>query len=183
MGTTRVPSPSQGEVLIRPAEPSDADEIARIWHRGWADGHAGHVPDELYRHRTEESYPSRVAERIGSTWVAERDGVVHGFVIVMGNELEQIYVDAPARGSGSAAALLAQAQNVIARAGHERAWLAVVAGNERARAFYERYGWTDAGPIAYEAETETGFVIVPCRRYEIRVRGRHGHRIRGRRRL
>jgi hypothetical protein len=30
--------------------------------------------------------------------------------------------------------------------GHRKAWLAVVAGNARARAFYERAGWVDEGP-------------------------------------
>lgn len=150
---------------IRAATTADEGAIARIWHAGWADGHAGNVPDELYAHRTEQSYPPRVRERIPHTWVAERGGAVVGFVIVVGDELEQIYVDADARGSGVARSLLAHAESVIAEAGHPAAWLAVVRGNERALAFYRREGWTDAGPLDYEAETATGTVTVPCRRY------------------
>ncbi|WP_448002993.1 N-acetyltransferase family protein [Agromyces bauzanensis] len=157
------------EPRIRAASPADVATIARIWHHGWADGHAGHVPEELYRHRTAETYPPRVLERIGQTWLAERDGVVLGFVVVVGDEVEQVYVDASARGTGVAASLLEHAEGLIARAGHGRAWLAVVAGNARARAFYERVGWRDAGPFDYEAETATGFVLVPCRRYEKRL--------------
>jgi GNAT superfamily N-acetyltransferase len=154
------------EPVIRAANESDVDDIARIWQEGWADGHAGHVPEELYRHRTPETYPPRVIERIGATWLAERDGAALGFVVVIGDEVEQVYVDAAARGTGVAALLLEHAEHVIAGSGHERAWLAVVSGNVRARAFYERAGWHDAGAFDYEAETASGFVLVPCRRYE-----------------
>lgn len=160
---------AQGDVVVRPATPADAAEVARIWHTGWADGHAGHVPDELARHRTADSYPPRVAERIGSTWLAERDGAVLGFVVVLGDEVEQVYVDRPARGTGVAGALLRHAESLLAAAGFDRAWLAVVAGNARARAFYERSGWSDAGAIEYRAQTAAGFVVVPCRRYERRL--------------
>lgn len=160
------------EPVIRAASGSDVDDIARIWQEGWADGHAGHVPEELYRHRTPETYPPRVIERIGSTWLAERDGAALGFVVVIGDEVEQVYVDAAARGTGVAALLLKHAEHAIAGAGHERAWLAVVSGNARARAFYERAGWRDAGAFDYEAETASGFVLVPCRRYEKHVRVR-----------
>ena len=158
--------------MIRAASESDVDDIARIWDEGWADGHAGHVPEELYRHRTPETYPPRVIERIGSTWLVERDGAALGFVVVIGDEVEQVYVDAAARGTGVAALLLEHAEHAIAGAGHERAWLAVVSGNARARAFYERAGWRDAGAVDYEAETASGFVLVPCRRYEKHVRVR-----------
>ncbi|WP_136709285.1 GNAT family N-acetyltransferase [Agromyces sp. H66] len=154
------------EPVIRAARSTDVPAIARIWRDGWADGHAGHVPEELYRHRTADTYPARVRDRLDRTWLAERDGIITGFVVVVGDEVEQVYVDAAARGTGVAAMLLEHAERVVAGAGHQLAWLAVVAGNARARAFYERSGWRDTGLLDYEAETATGFVIVPCRRYE-----------------
>ena len=43
-----------------------------------------------------------------------------------------------------------------------RAWLAVVAGNARARAFYRRRGWADEGPFEHRAP---GGFTVPCHRY------------------
>jgi hypothetical protein len=43
-------------------------------------------------------------------------------------------------------------------------------GNARARRFYQRQGWTDAGPLAYPAEVSGGTVSVLCRRYEKRLR-------------
>jgi hypothetical protein len=66
--------------------------------------------------------------------------------------------------------LLAVAVQEIRRAGHDRAWLAVVAGNARARAFYARQGWTDGGPFSYLADTEHGPMAVPAHRYVIDLR-------------
>jgi ribosomal protein S18 acetylase RimI-like enzyme len=61
--------------------------------------------------------------------------------------------------------LLTHAEQTIANR-HDRAWLAVVAGNVRARRFYERQGWQDAGPFDYFAEVGGGTFTVPCHRYE-----------------
>ena len=32
---------------IRPAADADMAAVADLWHEGWHDGHAGHVPDGL----------------------------------------------------------------------------------------------------------------------------------------
>ena len=45
------------------------------------------------------------------------------------------------------------------------AWLAVVAGNARARRFYERRGWSDGGPFEYAAAGDHGPIPVPSHRY------------------
>ena len=60
---------------------------------------------------------------------------------------------------------MAEAERRVRANGHRRAWLAVVAGNARARAFYERAGWVDEGPFEYAAAAEDGAITVPCRRY------------------
>jgi GNAT superfamily N-acetyltransferase len=148
---------------------SDAPSVAGIWHRGWQDGHLGHVPDELVAIRTAESFRIRAAERVGETTVAVVDGEVAGFIMVAGDEVEQVYVDAKHRGSGVAAALLAEAARQVKAEGHPRAWLAVATGNARARRFYERQGWSDEGPFDYPARTETGTIAVPCHRYVLSV--------------
>ena len=154
------------EAHVRPARDDDALAIAAIWLTGWHDGHDGHVPPELVAHRAPESFPPRVRERIPSTWVAERDGEVLGFVTVVDDEVEQLFVDRAARGSGVARALLRRGERAVAANGHDVAWLAVVAGNARARAFYEREGWLDRGPSPYPAQTASGEVVVPVHRYE-----------------
>jgi GNAT superfamily N-acetyltransferase len=152
-------------VKLRPASAGDVGAVAAIWAHGWRDGHLGHVPDALVAVRTPESFAVRAAERVGDTTVAEVDGAVAGFVMVVGDEVEQVYVSAAHRGSGIAATLLAEAERLVAAGGHHRAWLAVVEGNARARRFYERGGWTDDGAFDYEAGHAGGIVRVPCRRY------------------
>jgi GNAT superfamily N-acetyltransferase len=148
-------------VVLRPARPADSPAVAAVWADGWPDGHLGHVPEELVALRTPASFRIRAADRVGDTTVADADGVVAGFVMVSGDEVEQVYVSAAHRGSGIAGLLLAEAERLVAAAGHARAWLAVVPGNARARRFYERSGWTDEGPFDYLA----GTVAVPCHRY------------------
>jgi len=153
-------------VRLRAAEPGDADAVAEIWRDGWRYGHLDHVPDVLFRVRTDESFRTRAAERVDDTTVAVVDGDVAGFIMVVGDEAEQVYVAAAHRGKGVADALLAEAERQVRENGHDVAWLAVVSGNARARAFYERMGWHDDGGFDYEAAVEDGStVLVPCRRY------------------
>jgi len=152
---------------IRPALPTDAPRIAEVWGSAWRDGHLGHVPDELVAQRTPESFGTRSEAMIDRTFVAEVDGVVVGFVALKDDELDQLFVDAAARGTGVAKALLAEGARRLIEAGHEQPWLAVVTGNARARHFYEREGWRDAGPLAYEAPVDGGSVTIDCRRYEL----------------
>lgn len=154
------------EVLVRPATPDDLDAVVRIWHEGWGDAHIGHVPDGLLPHRTYAHFAALAEKRLGALWVADTRGRVVGFVAVKRNELEQIYVDRPYRGTGIAATLLRKGEAEVRMAGHTRAWLAVVAGNQRARAFYARLGWRDAGPMSYQAQTADGTFPVPTHRYE-----------------
>jgi GNAT superfamily N-acetyltransferase len=153
------------EVHLRRALPEDAPSMALIWHQGWRDGHLGLVPDELMAVRTEASFRTRASQRIGDTTVAVVPGQVAGFVMVVEDEVEHVYVANHHRGSGVADALPAEAEREIRDGGHTRAWLAVVTGNARARRFYERSEWSDAGMFDYVAKSEQGPIRVPCHRY------------------
>jgi GNAT superfamily N-acetyltransferase len=155
----------RGEVILRPATADDISAIAPIWHRGWQDGHVGHVPEDLITARTERSFWSRTVRRLPATTIAEIDGAVAGFVIVVGDEVEQVYVSEDHRGSGVAGILLAEAERRVRHGGHATAWLAVVAGNERARRFYAKSGWVDEGPLDYQAQGPDGPITVPSHRY------------------
>jgi len=150
---------------VRPATPEDAGEVAEIWRVGWRDGHLGLVPDELVEARTDESFARRAVARIADTTVAVVGGAVAGFVMVVDDEVEQVYVSRDHRGQGIADALIAEAEAQVRANGHATAWLAVVAGNARARAFYERAGWRDEGPFDYAAAGDDGPIAVPCHRY------------------
>ena len=100
--------------------------------------------------------------------MAEVDGDLAGFVMVVGDEVEQVYVAAAHRGSGVAAVLLDEAVRQVGAGGHAEAWLAVVEGNARARRFYERCGWRDAGALPYVVESGGETFVSPCRRYACR---------------
>ncbi|MET8148663.1 GNAT family N-acetyltransferase [Actinoplanes sp. NPDC049668] len=152
-------------VELRPATENDAAAVAMIWESGWRDGHLGNVPDELVALRTANTFRKRAAEHVADTTVAQIDSQVAGFVMVIGDQVEQVYVAAAHRGSGVADTLLAEAERLVASSGHPVAWLAVVPGNARARRFYERNGWTDDGGFLYEARYASGTVTMPCRRY------------------
>jgi len=158
-------------VLLRPATSADSDAIASIWFNGWRDGHLGNVPVAIHDHRRAIDFQRRVPTRLAETTVATADSgagsVVVGFVMVTNDEVEQIYVDASARGTGVATALLLHGEQLIFSR-FDVAWLAVVAGNHRARRFYERNGWVDRGPHDYGAQIDGGSFSLPVRRYEKR---------------
>ncbi|MEV0717375.1 GNAT family N-acetyltransferase [Asanoa sp. NPDC050611] len=153
------------KVTLRPAAEPDAEAVAEIWQHGWADGHLGNVPDALVAIRTPESFRSRTINSLPHTTIAEVDGAVAGFVMVVDDEVEQVYVSAAHRGSGVAGVLLAEAERLVAAEGYREAWLAVAPGNSRARRFYERSGWSDGGVFDYPASSADGPIPVPCHRY------------------
>jgi ribosomal protein S18 acetylase RimI-like enzyme len=163
-----VPSPT-----LRPATADDVDAVAALFHRGWHDVHPGRVPDALTERRTPEAFRDRVAQRIAETdetTVAEVDGTVAGFVMVSGDEAEQVYVDREFRGSTVATLLLTEAERQIAEGGHDVAFLVVVRGNDRAQAFYARQGWVDEGDFDYPVTALGEHYISPCRKFTKRVR-------------
>jgi putative acetyltransferase len=155
---------------IRPATAADMAAVADLWHEGWHAGHAGHVPDGLTDRRTLAAFHERTPPRVGETSVMVIDpehaeGSLVGFVMVVGDEVEQLFVAPAWRGTGAAADLLAEAEGRIAAAGYDEAWLAVVEGNARARRFYEKCGWTDGGDLPYEVVAGGETFVSPCRRY------------------
>ncbi|WP_433679049.1 N-acetyltransferase family protein [Nocardia sp. CA-119907] len=156
---------------LRPARPDDAEAIAAIWYEGWRDAHLGNVPDELIAVRPQESFAPRATQRIADTTVAIIDNEVAGFIMVLDDEIDQVYLSRRHRGTGTAPALLAAAEQRISGSGQPRAWLAVVPGNARARAFYTRNGWTDEGLFTHQAPGPDGPVPVPAHRYVKQLAG------------
>ena len=150
---------------LRPAVAADMAAVADLWHSAWHLAHAGHVPDGLTAARTLEAFHARTPLRVDDTTVAEVDGRVVGFIMIAGDEVEQVFVDPDHHGTGVAAPLLAEAERQVATAGHAEAWLAVVTGNARARRFYEKHGWRDGGDLPYEVTAGGTTYLSPCRRY------------------
>jgi GNAT superfamily N-acetyltransferase len=154
---------------LRAATDDDVAAIAAVWREAWHDAHHGHVPASIVTDRPPEYFARRAAELIGSATVAEDDAGVVGFVNVDSDELDLLFVARRGRGTGVAAALLRCGEQQIATS-FETAWLEVVAGNARARRFYARMGWVDAGPLESLVQTSSGPATVVSRRYERAVR-------------
>jgi ribosomal protein S18 acetylase RimI-like enzyme len=153
--------------LLRPATADDVDALARVWHQGWWDAHPYFAP-QLGAWRTLESFRERIAERVPTTTVAVVDGAVVGLAVLKHDELEQLFVDRSARGTGVAQRLIADAERRIAASGFPLIWLAVATENAPALRFYDKCGWSKKAAFEYQAETPNGPVPVPCYRYERR---------------
>ena len=150
----------------RAAAPGELDHLAIVWHEGWRDAHEGILPTELTRARTLESFRERLQAALQQVRVVGPPGTPLGFSLVKDDELYQLYVAREGRGTGLAAALVADAEDRLAKSGFETAWLACAIGNQRAARFYEKCGWRRSGTIVYEAETSSGSYPLDVWRYE-----------------
>ena len=132
---------------LRPATADDVEAVADLWHRGWHDGHAGHVPDGPHRRPhargVRRAGPALVRRPPSPRWRGRRFGTrprhprrrlrfvtdrraaeVAGFVVVIDDEVEQLFVAATHRGTGVAALLLDEGERQVAAQGYDEAWLA-----------------------------------------------------------
>jgi GNAT superfamily N-acetyltransferase len=151
---------------VRAAEAAEIDHLAKVWFDGWQDAHARILPAELTRIRTLQSFRDRLEVALADVRVAGPFPTPLGFCMLKGDELNQLYVSAEARGTGVAAALVADAEARLAAHGVELAWLACAVGNERAARFYEKCGWRRAGTVAYQPEAAHGAPPLEVWRYE-----------------
>jgi len=147
---------------IRAAHPDDHDALAKIWHNGWVESHAEHVPAELTAQRTPDSFHARLTDMLETTLVTGPIGAPIGFCAIKDNEVYQMYVSPTARGTGSAAALISAGCDAIKSAGHSQAKLDVIAENPRARAFYEKMGWVSQGLQTVDVDLLDGTFPLAC---------------------
>lgn len=151
---------------VRIADPRDVEQLAAIWHQTWHEAHARLVPRALTEQRTLESLRARLIAALPSVRVVGDVGAPLGFCITKNDELYQLFVAPAARGSGAAAALLADGEERLAASRVHTAWLACAVGNERAARFYEKHGWRRAGTMVNYAETSNGAFPLEVWRYE-----------------
>jgi chorismate mutase/GNAT superfamily N-acetyltransferase len=126
-------APGAGDLVLRPADAEDLDEIAELFIATRRDAvplMPAVVSDDA---SIREWFTQHAGER--ELWVAE-DGDILGFAMVRENWLEALYVGPRQQGSGVGSALLdlVKAQ----RPGGFSLW--VFASNTPARGFYHRHG-------------------------------------------
>ncbi len=138
--------------------PGDARAIARIHVDSWQTTYGNGLLPRQYLDRLTvpgltRRWQKRLAYRYGGhgVWVAERGGTVVGFaelgpcmqddsLLGFAGEVYMLYVHPDATGQGIGRALLDQALDELSDRPFYWAIVWVVAGNRRARAFYESAG-------------------------------------------
>ena len=151
---------------VRPAEPSDLDALATLWHDVWQVSHAALLPEELRKFRTLESFRDRIEHLLKDTRVIGPVGAPIGFCTIRGDELYQMYVSSAAQGTGAAALLMADGEARLKTNGVATTWLSCAIGNERAMRFYEKLGWRRVGVMSNPADTSAGPFPLETWRYE-----------------
>lgn len=151
---------------LRDMTAADIPEMAQLWHSGWHDGHAAHVPAALTRLRTLVSMTERLARLIARTRVATIDGRIAGFCTVRGAAIHQMYAAPFAQGTGVAAQLMAEGEARIKAAGHSTASLDCAIGNTRAARFYDKCGWHNRGEVTTQVDTSEGPFTITLWRFE-----------------
>ena len=98
----------------------------------------------------------RIIEESGFSEVAEIDGQLAGFVNFENREgvahVSYLFVDPGFQGRGIGREMLTRAVGAATRAGFSNATLLTATANSRARAFYEREGWTLTGGAVFNEE-------------------------------
>jgi GNAT superfamily N-acetyltransferase len=155
-----------GTVDVRDAAESEVGQLARIWYDAWQDAHAAILPVELARLRTLQSFEERLRDVLPQVRAAGPVGAPVAFCIVKHDQLYQLFVTAAVRGTGIAAALVADAEQRMVDNGVATAWLSCAIGNERAARFYEKCGWQRKGIVTDLLETTGGTFPLDVWRYE-----------------
>jgi GNAT superfamily N-acetyltransferase len=151
---------------VRPALPTEIDQLAWLWYDACHDSHAQIVPVKLTRLRTLENLKQRLEAAFSDLRVVGPVGAPVGLCVLKGDELYQLFVSAQSRGTGVAAALIGDAEARLSARGVETAWLTCAIGNDRAARFYEKCGWRRAGVVVSQLETPDGNFPLEVWRYE-----------------
>ena len=167
-------------IRIRPAAPADAPALADLARRTFVATFGHLYPETDLTSFLEGAYSETHQRReledpLWVTLLAERDGVPLGYAQVVLDhpapglpalpapmELNRFYLEKEAHGSGLANTLMEAVVQAARDHGGRTLWLGVWEHNHRARAFYERWGFTYAGEHFFQVGTkaDTDHILV-----------------------
>jgi putative acetyltransferase len=138
--------------MIREYEEKDLSELLEVWYSASQVAHP-FLDEDFFEQERRNIAAIHLPK--AETWVYELDGVVVGFIALIGNEVGAIFVDARFHGQGIGRALMDKARRM--RAVLE---LDVFKDNHVGRAFYEKYGFSQVNEYLHE---ETGLMQLRLR--------------------
>lgn len=159
------------DLVIRVGVESDATALAELAERTFRDTFTAYCTPEDMELLCAESYGTSLqrAELVNSdmtTLLVEIQGELAGYAqlrsgqapeCVIGDEpieLWRFYVDKPWHGRGIAQELMRRVESEAVSRGGRTLWLGVWEHNERAKAFYSKYGFTDVGSHIFMVGTD-----------------------------
>jgi GNAT superfamily N-acetyltransferase len=164
-------------ISIRQADPCDAASLAALATRTFVDAFAAfNKPEDLrqylQRHFTPEQLERELADPRSTFFLAEagsqavayakmRDGEVPA--CVSGErpiEIHRLYALADWHGRGIGPALMNACLDRARQSGRDTVWLAVWDRNPRARNFYRKCGFTDAGSKTFQFGSDAQIDVV-----------------------
>ncbi|MBT8206888.1 MAG: GNAT family N-acetyltransferase [Acidimicrobiia bacterium] len=128
---------------IRPYAEEDLGPLLDVWYRASLVAHS-FLPEDFFETEREQIASQWVP--IAETTISEIDGVLVGFMSLIGNEVGAIFVDPDQHGRGVGRALMD-----AARDRHPVLELNVFEANAVGRRFYDRYGFVVVGRHLNEA--------------------------------
>jgi len=147
-------------ILIRRAEPTDADAILRILGETYeATWKPELTAEATARFESSAHTVVYVGERLPFFHVACVDGEVAGLLDWRDDFIDSLHVSPQRQGLGIGSALLRHAETAIASAGHPRIRLETDTFNQQARAFYGKHGYAEVDFYPDE-EWHSGFITV-----------------------
>ncbi|TLP75953.1 GNAT family N-acetyltransferase [Pseudomonas nitroreducens] len=147
-------------LLIRGAEPADAEAILRILGETYQATWKPELSAEaIARFESSAHTALYVRERLAHFEVACVDGEVVGLLNWRDDFIDALHVSPRHQRLGVGAALLRHAETAIAGAGHARIRLETDTFNRQARAFYGKHGYAEVDFYPDE-EWHSGFTTV-----------------------
>ena len=135
--------------VLRPMVMADLADVLSIQREGSVLGLGNVFPQDRYPfpdNAVHDRWVQEIADpEVDCFVVIDANHRTAGFAATRGPEFLHFGTAIHTWGTGLAGAAHDDVLAHIRISGHDRAWLRVFAGNERARRFYERRGWTPTG--------------------------------------